>query len=80
MVIEIAQDHSGSSRGLAKDNLRDVFHTESDSINKQLFGFEAGFFLENIAEQIEKGVSKGQKDEPVKVRSCWSVNSEEIHL
>jgi hypothetical protein len=46
-----------------------VFHAESDSINKQLFGFEAGFFLENIAEQIEKGVSKGQNDEPFEQRS-----------
>ena len=76
----MAQDHSGSSRGLAKDNLRDVFHTESDSINKQLFGFEAGFFLENIAEQIEKGVSKGQNDEPVEQRIRWSDNSEKIQI
>jgi hypothetical protein len=55
LVIEIAQDHSGSSRGPAKDNLRDLFHTESDSIIKQLSGFGMDFFLENIAKQIEKG-------------------------
>jgi hypothetical protein len=34
------------------------------------------FFLENKAEQIEKGVSKGQNDEPVEQRSRASVNSQ----
>ena len=57
-----------------------MFHTESDSIIKQLSGFEAGFFLENIAEQIEKGTDNCQNDEPVEQRSRSSVDSEEIQI
>jgi hypothetical protein len=79
LVAEIAQEHTCLSGGLAKDNLGDVLQHISDWIDKHLFGFGTDFFLQNNADQIEKGFSNGQNYEPVQHPICWSLNSQGIH-